>query len=403
MLRHQLKHRRQRPSHDSPFLNLPPEIRTQIYITALVSPAPIDLCPADYVYTTEDFATNPAWQRRYSTFQKSDAAYVFGHRHQPTALAFRRQSSLEYVRQHLAVQLLAVCRQIYNEAAGYFWGCNVWRFSDDQDWDILLRFLLTIGENARAIIRKLEVFAPCAWTNSHLLSRNEHWVVKNQPKLHMIKLWHDLESHDVVWELWMREKSLERLDLIVPAEYELGPLSAWCRFRYRWCGCYYWDDLFMEFTAKTRVVIESGGVLGDLDSILQQGWDVVNHAVTGVMPDDAGAPLEILDFRVQLWESDVDFLTGVPQIFVNEEISVHANGGRVRTAAANKRKNERVLKGFGPCMIRVDDIPCQCWRCTSKCWLYWPMPKHQRSGVRYSSLVDLQDRELLEWLGSFDI
>jgi len=73
----------------------------------------------------------------------------------------------------------------------------------------------------------------------------------------------------------------------------------------------------MELTAKTRVVCKSGGVLGDLDSLLQQGWDFINHGVTGVMPDDAGAPREIVDsipFGFQWWESDVDFLTGVPRL-----------------------------------------------------------------------------------------
>lgn len=398
MLRHQLKHRRQRPSNNSPFLNLPPEIRNKIYIAALVAPAPIDLCPADYAYTTEEFATSPVAQRRHSAFQKSDAAYVVGYRgHQPTALAFRRQSGLQYVRKHLAVHLLAVCRQIYNEATGYFWGRNVWRFSDDQDWEILLRFLLTIGENARAMIRNLEVLAPCAWTKSPVLNKNEYWVVKNQPELHMIKVWHERRRHKVVWELWMREKSLRTLDLIVPAGYELGPLNIWCRRRYRWCGFFPWDDLFVEFTAKTRVVYERDGVLGDLDWILQQGWDAVNHVV--FFPDDAGVSWELQES----WDSDADFLTGVPQLFVIEEISVHANGGRVCNAAANKKTNERVLKGFGPCMIRVDDVPCQCWQCTSRSPFNWPVPKHQRSGVRYSSLVDLRDRELLEWLGSFDI
>lgn len=399
MLRHQLKHRPQRPSHNSPFLNLPPEIRNKIYIAALVTPAPIDLCPADYAYTTEQLATSPVLQQRYSAFKKSDAAYVVRFRglQEPTALAFRRQHGLQYVRKHLAVHLLAVCRQIYNEAAGYFWGRNVWRFSDDQEWEILLRFLLTIGENARAMIRNLEVLAPCASPKSPVLNRNEYWVVKNQPKLHMVKVWHENRRHQVVWELWMREKSLRTLDLIIPAGYESDPLNLLCWDRYRWCGSLHWDDFFVEFTAKTRVVNEGDGVLGEMDWILQQGWDAVNHVLFSL--DDAGVSWELQESRV----SDVDFLTGVPQLFMIEEISIHANGGRVRNATPNKRRTERLLKGFGPCMICVDDCPCQCWRCTSRYSIYWPVPKHPRGGVRYSSLVDLQDRELLEWLGSFDI
>lgn len=80
----------------------------------------------------------------------------------PIRLAFRLQSSLQYVRQRLAVQLLAVCCQIYDEAARYFWGCNTWRFCDDQEWDVLLRFLLNIGPNARSMIQKLEALAPAS-------------------------------------------------------------------------------------------------------------------------------------------------------------------------------------------------------------------------------------------------
>ena len=38
--------------------------------------------------------------------------------------------------------------------------------------------------------------------------------------------------------------------------------------------------------------------------------------------------LDVTD-RAHWWESDVDHLTGVMQLFEIEEVSVHANGGRV--------------------------------------------------------------------------
>ena len=79
---------------------------------------------------------------------------------QTLKLAFRLQSSLLYVRKRLVIQLLAVCRQIYNEAAAYFWGGNIWRFSHDEEWEVLTRFLLTIGPNARSMIHEIEVTAP---------------------------------------------------------------------------------------------------------------------------------------------------------------------------------------------------------------------------------------------------
>lgn len=98
----------------------------------------------------------------------------------------------------------------------------------------------------------------------------------------------------------------------------------------------------------------------------------------------------------------MDCLTGVMHLFETCELSVHANSGRVSTAA-NKKIMARVLKNFGPCMIRVDDIPCDCWRCVSEYSLDWPSNKHSRFGTSYKSLIDLRDNDLLEWLRAFNI
>lgn len=172
---------------------------------------------------------------------------------------------MHFVRKRLVVQLLAVGFQIYNEAARYFWSHNTWRFTDDQGWEILLRFMLTIGPNARALILELEALAPSVDKFSHVLPGDKHWVIKNEPKLHIAKLFHDDDRHGVVWELWMRESSLRMLSLIIPAGYEHRSL---CR---HFCGCCYWDEHLMGFLAKTQFIAESGGAVYDIQGILQQG------------------------------------------------------------------------------------------------------------------------------------
>ena len=392
---HLRKHRRHRPSRSSPFLDLPAEIRNYIYIAALVSPSPIDLCPAKYAHTQVELNADPSLQRRQLLFEQAKTAGMQTARprwgeSRPTKVAFRLQSDLQYVRQHLAVQLLAVCCQTYNEAARYFWGDNVWRFSDDENWEILLRFMLTIGQNARSLIRRLEVLVPGAKRVADVPPRDATWVVKNQPKLRMSKLWEDEWRHDVVWQMWAREKSLRSLSLVIPTGYEADSL-------------YYWlNDVVMEFTAKGLVVIESGGVLYNKDEILQQGWNVLallNSRILRFSPDYENL-VEDVHGEGQLWESDVDCLTGVAQLFEMEDISIHANAGRVHNAR-NKERGRRLHK-FGPCMVRIDDIPCVCWMCQSS--YRWNLPaRHERTGTKYISLVDIREKELLEWMGDFDL
>ena len=402
---HPPRKRRARPSLRSPFLNLPAEIRIKIYTAALVSPEPIDLCPATYVI--ENFDSNPVFQHRSEVFRRSDESIPVGRIARPKKLAFRLQSSLQYVRQHLAVQLLAVCCQIYEEAARYFWGCNIWRFSDDQEWGVLLRFLLTIGPNARSMIRRLEALAPVAGQIGHAtgprpssVPDRSEWIVKNEPKLRMSKLFHDHYRHDTVWRLWMQERSLRRLDLIVPTGYELGFPDPWSNNRHnsRWAidNSFYVDEYFMECLAKTRVVVEAGGVLYEKQRALQQGWDVL--ALPGSEVFENPPP-----DQHKLWESDVDYLTGVPQLFAIDDVSVHVNGEKINNAPEQIHRIRRQLKAFGPCIIRVDDIPCECWRCTSRSLWNRPYYTHPRWGITYQSLVDVHESEMLEWLASFNI
>lgn len=208
-------------------------------------------------------------QKRSSAFQMTNDAQAINHRNRPPKLSFRQQSSLLYVRRCLAVGLLATCCQIFTEAASYFWGENVWRFSDDQEWEVLLRFLLTIGPTAKSMIRKLEVLASDRKLDD-VFSRDVHWYFKNHPKLHMVKLYHDDSRHETVWGMLASEKWLPQLDLIVPAGYKLRPGY--------WGSSWYWnwDEFQMRCNVKTRIVVESGADLYNRKTISQEeGWDII--------------------------------------------------------------------------------------------------------------------------------
>lgn len=258
---------------------LPGEIRNEIYKLVLVSPTPIDLCPVKYAYKIEGWKKNQELQKRYLAFQNSDSAKVVHRHNRPTKVAFRLQSGLLRVRKHLAVALLATCRQIFYEAASYFWGDNVWRFSGDRHWEVLRRFLLSLGPTAKPRIRKLSVVAP-TWQTKEALPTDARWHIKNHPKLHMAKLYHSNHKRSlrpnllIVWELLAQGNWLPKLDLIVPAGYELPYLAdPFDTIFYPWRDR---DDFQMEFNTKTRFVVESGGTLYDPQEISQEnGWDLV--------------------------------------------------------------------------------------------------------------------------------
>ena len=131
------------------FLDLPAEIRNQIYHLALVREASekIELWPD--LYSEDEYGrglyTLPIPRRTVSEEQAVLAWYYPG---------------LLYVRKELAVGILATCRQVHDEAAGLFWSGNHFSFSGYLGWYGLLRFLSTIGEDAKAHMRCLSVEAP---------------------------------------------------------------------------------------------------------------------------------------------------------------------------------------------------------------------------------------------------
>ena len=313
-------HRRCRTQSTSSFLNLPPEIRNKIYSAALVSTKPIDLCPSAYISSEADVSSYYALNIRSHSSQspyrsrvdRPSARIVYDPR-----IAIRLQASLEYVRKYLSPHLLQTCRQIYNEAAYYWWGHNTWRFTDDAGWVVLWRFLLSIGANAVSLIQSLEVLAPLVQNNGHTLTLAEAWHIKNHPKLHMAKTWRGGVKRsciDLVHDFWKRERALQKLTLLVPDTYVLFPL----KHNKAWSD----DALYMGFLPKVKIVVEGGGALFDVQYILDQGWDLV------AMPGSGISKSKIAGWRSglttteakQVWESDTDLhLAGLSQLFEEQE------------------------------------------------------------------------------------
>ena len=150
----------------SPFLELPTELRIKIYRYALVRDEPLELWPHKWVKPREE--------------------------EKPTVggLKTRHQESLEYVRKEMATGLLGTCRQVYNEAATFFWSDNQFKFSGRSGWQGLLRFYLTIGPQARARIQRVGVHAPVymRWPIKDTDNKDLNGRSKNSPHMHMVKV-----------------------------------------------------------------------------------------------------------------------------------------------------------------------------------------------------------------------
>ena len=217
------------------------------------------------------------------------------------------------MRKDLVVQLLGVCCQNYNEAAPYLWTYNSWRFSHDNSWQILLRFLLIIGPNARSMIEKIEILLPLAVPGqiTHRqhprLPRDTNWHIKNHPKLRMVKSSYKRgECYQAVWNLWMQERTLRELKLVVPPQWNIlvhGFQSGLTHDTWKA------DEVPMRFLAKTHINVEWGSALVNPGEVLRLGWDVVWHPGSSTC-EDYNPPFKTSNIG-HLWIWDLDEWTGV--------------------------------------------------------------------------------------------
>lgn len=242
---------------------LPLEIRILIYELALISPKPLDLWPQQLCDETDHDTV--------------------GTRNIRQPFKVRRQDSLLFIRKELAIGLLGTCKQIYNEASGYFWSKNYWRFSGRSGWQGLLRFFLTIGRKARSRIQKLDVHAPIymRWENRSSFGFLDGRS-KNHPKMHMARIQAeghlDTQTIQAVCGIIQQDRTLLKLNFVVPENFRNGDEDSFGGYdmnhegetRALWC------IQKLGFVNKT-VVFEENSYLAvekGVQHILRQGWNV---------------------------------------------------------------------------------------------------------------------------------
>jgi len=380
------KDRRIRIVQDSPFLNLPTELREQIYYYVLVRPIPIDLWPLKYKYGP------------------------------PSTPVIRLQEDLLFVRKEMATGLLTTCRQLYNEAGDIFWSRNTFRFSGDIEWFGARRFLGQIGPRALSRIQSLELFAPLA--DAHCLEKSsshqrnydrmiEFYVsprtAKNMPKMHMIKVqkepwtgkflnWQGLLTlehtsfvltrnvHYICHLMDMAKTSLD-LKFILPEGFGFHPPHGpahgtngrWIHVpgqRSNWVqenGLQLPEDLsrlLPLLTKSVTLVIEPGASLYRLE--LPEHFTKIGINVLcqpgSLFPASPSQSAPTISSEPKLWmepSAKFDYLLGISMLFEEpQEISVAARGGKT-TTRPGPRSFKRILKGFGGCRFIEDDR----WAC----------------------------------------
>jgi len=172
-----------------------------IYELTLVKDESIDLWPASHWGTFE-----PGGQGRARDHGGKDARFA---------------EVMRTIREGLEVNLLRTCKRISSEASPILYGRNDFRFTMEDGWFPLYRFLVTIGEWKRSYIKSVSVFVPI----ESLFYEERTWMPRplhfDTPALESRFTPADVTMSvtDAVrgcCELWMREKSLRTLYLVAP-------------------------------------------------------------------------------------------------------------------------------------------------------------------------------------------
>lgn len=378
------KHRKPIKQHrqrQSPFLNLPPEVRNTIYRHVLISPSPIDLWP--HLFHT-DLNGNLEWEARISAWSEKSPL-------DNLPFKTRNQASLSYVRKEMATGLLGTCQQVYNEAAMYFWAENLFRFPGRSGWQGLLRFFLTIGPVARARIRRLDVHAPIymRWPDKNGDERDLNGRSKNFPKMHMDKILPEGHLDRVavqrVCAILAQDRTLEEINFIIPADFRNGDETEYGGYTEDHDGgADSYERLrkisILDFLKKTVVVEENGylAVTRGAQQIMDEGWDLVCLPGSAIWEEKGGDASngyekhEVTETRT--WRSPArewDYLLGVNTLFqYPDTMEQHANGGKHKKSFATLWRD---LKGFGECNFIVQDgaiRPSRIWAPSRQEWDY---------------------------------
>lgn len=218
------RYARPRDQLQSPFFQLPAEIRNEIYRCALIKDTPIDLWPHKWVESKDIIEDGIA----HLNLLFSDSASHFSNDDDDGDWKIRHQTDLIYVRKQFSTGLLGTCRQAFNEASHFFWTHNAFHFSGRSGWQGLLRFFLTIGPAARSRITRVSVHAPIymRWPDKGSDTRDLNGFSKNSPKMHMVKIPEeahlDREAIQRVCGILIQDRTLRELEFVIPESFRNG-------------------------------------------------------------------------------------------------------------------------------------------------------------------------------------
>lgn len=185
-------------------VDLPAEIRNLIYHLALVKSEPLDLWPAT----------------RCNTIPISEGGYTIGD-HNGDGARFRL--AIKSMRRGLGVNLLRTCKTISSEATPILYGQNDFRFTMEDGWFSLHTFLTMICNRNRAHVKSISVFVPVEsffYEAQSMMAATYPcyaWSdLKDKEDPRTEQPWCALEAAKGCCELWMEEKTLRTLFLVMP-------------------------------------------------------------------------------------------------------------------------------------------------------------------------------------------
>jgi hypothetical protein len=351
-------------TQQSPFLDLPGEIRSLIYRAALTRPTPLDLYPHEFIRCPESLEELDERMSKPKNLGPKP-------RSSTKTIVVRDQYDLAYIRKEMATGLLGTCKQIRNESTIIFWRENTFRFSGDFGWEGIRRFLTTIGPDARQRLHHLELSPPWNLEAQSYTSPLQyyHSIAKNHPKLRMAKMLpvgryfsqKDANLEHVLTMIKL-EGFLKELRFIVPAGWICSqirdPFIEAKTWGDRGKSLNWLEDIHRSRPLKVMLHLEPEGSLMGTQSISTLAyWGIGVVAQSGSLiarqtkraPVEAGIAHEVDVLSIWPAERETDHVTGMDILFDDsEKMDVPARGGRV-TKYQGKKKVERVLKGFGGC------------------------------------------------------
>ncbi|KAL8923362.1 MAG: hypothetical protein Q9208_004632 [Pyrenodesmia sp. 3 TL-2023] len=250
-------------------------------------------------------------------------------------LFVRDQRDLQLIRKHLAPGLLTTCSQVRLEAMPFFWGGNIFTFTGNGGWQGLLRFLLTIGPDARRFIKELQVSVPIGveyWSGHNHNAKNHAYLdgrSKNHPKLHMVKIPNQDELSAVrqVVDIMLQDNAVRKLILSTPYRSYCGSVPQVIQSN-GWNGLLQTQRILQRLAlTEIRLQLEEGALLAIRDvyrRIDSLEWNL--YCTSGSYVDARSYSHSIWQYHTpgERTHKKYSYLEGVPSLFgaVDEDLDV---------------------------------------------------------------------------------